>query len=284
MNKICIITGATDGIGKQTALELSKQGFTLGLVGRNHEKGETVISEIQAETGNESLTFFEADLSLLAQVNAVAQQIKRTYDSIDVLLNNAGAYMSDFSQTEEEYETTFALNHLNYFLLTHELLDMVKAAPSGRVVNVASMAHKNATLDFDDLQMINNYSGWTSYCRSKLMNIMFTYECHRSYADSGVTFNCLHPGFVNSNFGNNNSGFARGSINAAKSLFAINVEKGARTNVYLASSEDVEGISGKYFNKCKPVKSSDVSYNDDDQKRLWEMSENIIESIQMNEG
>jgi len=284
MNKICIITGATDGIGKQTALELSKQGFTLGLVGRNHEKGETVISEIQAETGNESLTFFEADLSLLAQVNAVAQQIKRTYDSIDVLLNNAGAYMSDFSQTEEEYETTFALNHLNYFLLTHELLDMVKAAPSGRVVNVASMAHKNATLDFDDLQMINNYSGWTSYCRSKLMNIMFTYECHRRYADSGVTFNCLHPGFVNSNFGNNNSGFARGSINAAKSLFAINVEKGARTNVYLASSEDVEGISGKYFNKCKPVKSSDVSYNDDDQKRLWEMSENIIESIQMNEG
>ena len=284
MNKICIITGATDGIGKQTALELSKQGFTLGLVGRNHEKGETVISEIQAETGNESLTFFEADLSLLAQVNAVAQQIKRTYDSIDVLLNNAGAYMSDFSQTEEEYETTFALNHLNYFLLTHELLDMVKAAPSGRAVNVASMAHKNATLDFDDLQMINNYSGWTSYCRSKLMNIMFTYECHRSYADSGVTFNCLHPGFVNSNFGNNNSGFARGSINAAKSLFAINVEKGARTNVYLASSEDVEGISGKYFNKCKPVKSSDVSYNDDDQKRLWEMSENIIESIQMNEG
>jgi len=284
MNKICIITGATDGIGKQTALELSKQGFTLGLVGRNHEKGETVISEIQAETGNESLTFFEADLSLLAQVNAVAQQIKRTYDSIDVLLNNAGAYMSDFSQTEEEYETTFALNHLNYFLLTHDLLDMVKAAPSGRVVNVASMAHKNATLDFDDLQMINNYSGWTSYCRSKLMNIMFTYECHRSYADSGVTFNCLHPGFVNSNFGNNNSGFARGSINAAKSLFAINVEKGARTNVYLASSEDVEGISGKYFNKCKPVKSSDVSYNDDDQKRLWEMSEIIIESIQMNEG
>lgn len=284
MNKICIITGATDGIGKQTALELAKQGFTLGLVGRNRQKGEAVISDIQSATGNESLTFFEADLSLLAQVNAVAQQIKRTYDSIDVLLNNAGAYMSDFSQTEEEYETTFALNHLNYFLLTHELLDMVKAAPSGRVVNVASMAHKNATLDFDDLQMINNYSGWTSYCRSKLMNIMFTYECHRHYADSGVTFNCLHPGFVNSNFGNNNSGFARGSINAAKSLFAINVEKGARTNVYLASSKDVEGISGKYFNKCKPVKSSDVSYNDDDQKRLWEMSENIIESIQMNEG
>ena len=157
---------------------------------------------------------------------------------------------------------------------------MVKNVTPGRIINVASAAHRNSKLDFDNIQGIDDYKGWPAYGRSKLMNIMFSYECHRRFSDSGVTFNCLHPGFVNSSFGNNNAGIARELLNVAKSLFAINVEKGARTSVYLASSEDVEGVSGKYFDKCKAVESSKVSYNVEDQKQLWELSELFLESIQ----
>ena len=282
MKKICLITGATDGIGKQTAHELAKQGFTLGLVGRNQSKGDNVVRSIVRESGNESIRFHCADLSSISDMRRLAAEIQNSYDSLDVLLNNAGAYFNDFSTTDEGFESTFALNHLNYFILTNALFDMVKSLASGRIINVASRAHRNAKLDFDNIQMMNNYSGWTAYCTSKLMNIIFTYECHRRFSDSGVTFNCLHPGFVNSNFGDNNSGIARTSINVAKSLFAINVEKGARTSVYLASSEDVSGISGKYFDKCKAVESSKVSYAGEDQKKLWEATEELINSLQIN--
>ena len=284
MNKTCIITGATDGIGKQTALDLARSGFTLGFVGRDRRKGESVVSEIIAETGNENLHFHHADLFHMKNINTLASEIQSAYNNIDVLVNNAGAYFNTLEMTEEGFENTFALNHMAYFYLTQLLLEMVRESSKGRVVNVASSAHRNAELNFDDIQGIEDYKGWPTYSRSKLMNILFTYECNRRFKDSGVTFNCLHPGFVNSNFGNNNSGFARGSINAAKSLFAINVVKGARTSVYLAVSDEVEDISGKYFDKCKAVQSSDVSYNTDDQNKLWEMTENMIESIQFNEG
>jgi NAD(P)-dependent dehydrogenase (short-subunit alcohol dehydrogenase family) len=282
MNKICIITGATNGIGKQTALELAHKGFSLGLVGRNSEKGETVVSELIAETGNESIKFFGADLSSMKSVYKLAEEIKQSYDSLDILLNNAGAYFSELTFSDEKIESTFALNHLSYFYLTQLLLDMVKSESPCRIINVASMAHKNAKLDFNNIQMKQDFKGWTAYGRSKLMNIMFTYECHRRYSETGVTFNCLHPGFVDSNFGNNNVGFARGSLNVAKSIFAINIEKGAQTSVYLASSEDVSGVSGKYFYKCKAIKSSKVSYIEEDQKQLWETTEDMIKSIQIN--
>lgn len=279
MKKTCLITGATDGIGKQIALELAKQGYVLGLVGRNHDKGKKVISEIEEETKLDSIKFFKADLALIHQVKSVARQIQDSYDSIDVLINNAGAYFNEFNQTEEGFETTFALNHLNYFVLTHELMELIKVGRAGRVVNVASMAHRNAKLDFQDLQMLENYSGWPSYCRSKLMNIMFTYECHSRYSDSGVTFNSLHPGFVNTRFGDNNSGFAKQSINVAKALFAINVEKGARTGVYLASSPDLENVSGKFFNKCKLAKSSSSSMVKKDQEKLWAETEALLTTL-----
>lgn len=280
MNKICLITGATDGIGKQTALELARKGFTLGLVGRNSEKGAQVVSEIISKTGNESIQFHQADLSSISEMRRLATEIQNTYESLDVLLNNAGAYFNNFSTTVDGFESTFALNHIAYFYLTELLLEMVKNETPGRIINVASAAHRNSKLDFDNIQGIDDYKGWPAYGRSKLMNIMFSYECHRRFSDSGVTFNCLHPGFVNSSFGNNNAGIARELLNVAKSLFAINVEKGARTSVYLASSEDVEGVSGKYFDKCKAVESSKVSYNVEDQKQLWELSELFLESIQ----
>ena len=158
----------------------------------------------------------------------------------------------------------------------------MKHGNPGRIINVASTAHKNTELNFEDIQGINDYKGWPAYGRSKLMNIMFTYECHRRFGDSPVTFNCLHPGFVNSNFGNNNSGIARSSINLAKSVFAINVMRGAKTSVFLASADEVENISGKYFDKCKAKKSSKVSYIEKDQKQLWATTEDMIKSIQTN--
>ncbi|MBL51440.1 MAG: short-chain dehydrogenase [Candidatus Marinimicrobia bacterium] len=276
MNKICIITGSTDGIGKQTAIELAKLGYVLGLVGRDKNKGEKVISDIQKETKIKSLKFFQSDLSLIHQIKSVSQQIQDTYDSIDVLINNAGAYFTEMNQTDEGFETTFALNHLNYFVFTHELMDMIKDDKPGRVVNIALMAHRNGKLDFQDLQMRKKYSGWTAYCRSKLMNIMFTYECHHRYFEYGVTFNSLHPGFVNTSFGDNNSGFAKQSMHVAKALFAINVEKGAKTVVYVAHSSELKNVSGKFFNKCKPAKSSSTSMIKKDQKILWAETEALL--------
>ena len=282
MKKNCLITGATDGIGKQTAFELAMQGFNLGLVGRNSEKGASVVSELIHETGNNSIRFHYADLSIMKSVQNLVDEIKRTYETIDVLLNNAGAYFSKLKMTNEGFEKTFALNHLSYFYLTTHLLEIVKHGNPGRIINVASTAHKNTELDFEDIQGINDYKGWPAYGRSKLMNIMFTYECHRRFGDSRVTFNCLHPGFVNSNFGNNNSGIARSSINLAKSVFAINVMRGAKTSVFLASADEVKNISGKYFDKYKAKKSSKVSYIEKDQKQLWATTEDMIKSIQTN--
>ena len=159
---------------------------------------------------------------------------------------------------------------------------MVMDGNPGRIINVASSAHRNTKFNFNDIQGINAYKGWPAYGRSKLANIMFTYECHRRFNDTGVTFNCLHPGFVDSNFGNNNSGFARKSISFAKFLFAINIVKDAQTSIYLASSDEVEGMSGKYFDKCKPTQSSKVSQVKNDQTRLWDISEEMINSIQPN--
>ena len=246
------------------------------------EKGNAVVSELIHETSNNSIRFHYADLSIMKSVQNLVVEIKRTYETIDVLLNNAGAYFSKLKMTDEGFEKTFALNHLSYFYLTTHLLEIVKHGNPGRIINVASTAHKNTELDFEDIQGINDYKGWPAYGRSKLMNIMFTYECYHRFSDSGVTFNCLHPGFVDSSFGNNNLGFAKNSIKIAKMLFAIDIVKGARTSVYLSSSDDVAGISGKYFDKCKVVQSSKASYIKEDQKKLWEATEELINSLQIN--
>jgi retinol dehydrogenase-12 len=258
------------------------QGFNLGLVGRNSEKGASVVSELIHDTGNNSIRFHYADLSIMKSVQNLVDEIKRTYETIDVLVNNAGAYFSNLKMTDEGFEKTFALNHLSYFYLTTYLLEIVKHGNPGRIINVASTAHKNTELDFEDIQGINDYKGWPAYGRSKLMNIMFTYECHRRFSDSGVTFNCLHPGFVDSSFGNNNRGFAKNSIKIAKMIFAIDMVKGAKTSVYLSSSDDVAGISGKYFDKCKAVQSSKASYVQEDQKKLWKATQELINSLQIN--
>ena len=279
MNKNCIITGATDGIGKQTALDLAKLGYNIGLVGRNQEKGDEVLDEIASETGNHSLKYFKADLSIIKNLDNLANDIKREYNSIDILINNAGAYFSQYSETEEQLEMTFALNHLSYFKLTQLLMDIRKIDQPGRVINVASSAHFGAKLDMNNIQMKKRYKGWTAYCNSKLMNILFTYEIHKRYKDLGITFNCLHPGFVDTSFGDNNTGLGKKILTIGKKLIAINVIKGASTSVYLASSNEVKNVSGEFFDKSKSVKSSKVSYSVSNQLILWSYSEKILDEL-----
>ena len=279
MDKNCIITGATDGIGKQTAIELAKLGYKLGLVGRNKEKGRSVTEEIEKITGNKSIKYFNADLSVISNLKNLADNIKHKFKSIDVLVNNAGAYFSDYKKTEEGLEKTFALNHLSYFALTHLLLDALEVKGSSRVINVASAAHFNAKLDMNDFQMEKKYKGWTAYCNSKLMNILFTYEADKRFNDKDISFNCLHPGFVNTSFGDDNTGFGKNILSIGKKLIAINVKKGAKTNVYLASSGEVTNFSGKYFHKSKISRSSKNSNSDSNQKKLWRYSKEIINDL-----
>ncbi len=274
--KVCIITGATDGIGKEAALNLAKMGFALGLVGRNTEKISEAKNEIINATNNQNVTFFKANLSSMDQVRQLAKEIQTQFDHIDILLNNAGAYFSDFGKTEEGLENTFALNHLSYFLFTDLLLDTIKATPKSRIVNVASDAHLNTNMSFDNLQGQNGYKGWPAYCKSKLCNVMFTYELARRLEGSDTTANCLHPGFVNTNFGNNNKTSVRLSLTAAKVVGAINIHKGAKTSIYLVSSAEVDGVNGKYFSKCQSKNSSAQSNVVEDQRRLWDFSELLL--------
>lgn len=278
-DRVCVITGATEGIGKRTARELAKMGFSLALVGRNLEKGRAVAAELKSETGNEAIRFYLADLSSLNQVAALAQEIQSTYDHLDVLLNNAGAYFNELQKTPEGLEKTFALNHLAYFQLTNLLLEMLQEGKQGRVVNVASNAHNGFKINFDNLQGIEGYKGWPAYGKSKLANIMFTYELHRRTQGTGITVNCLHPGFVRTQFGHNNSGLSGWLVSGGQKIFAISPEAGSRTSIYLASSPEAEGVSGLYFVKCQPKTSSSASYDTDYQQRLWQASQELIDSV-----
>jgi retinol dehydrogenase 12 len=271
-NKEIVVTGGTDGIGKVAAAALAKAGASVTIVGRNAAKGETVVREIKAQAGHERVGFVLGDLSGQSGVRAAAKELNNRLKRIDVLLNNAGAFFQKREINEDGVERTFALNHLGYFLMTHLLLDRLKDAPSARIVNVASGAHYGATLDLGDLQNSKNYSGWRAYQQSKLSNIYFTYELGRRLDGSKLTANCLHPGFVATRFGNNNSGLMRATFGIAKSLFAKSETDGAKTSIYLAGSPEVAGVNGKYFDNCKSVRSSKVSYDETVARELWRVS------------
>jgi len=279
--RIVMVTGATDGIGKITAHELAKMGATVIVVGRNPQKGAQVVSEIKSATSNQNIEFMQADLSLMRDVRKLADDFKSKYDRLHVLVNNAGAVFNSRQDTAEGYEMTFALNHLNYFLLTNLLLDTIKASGTAerkaRIVNVSSEAHQVGGLNIDDLQSKKGYIGMMVYGRSKLMNVMFTYELARRLKaeNAPVTTNVLHPGFVASRFGRNN-GIVMNAILSIIQLGAISPEKGAQTSIYLASSPEVENVSGKYFSESKAKATTAASMDEAAQKRLWEMSEQIV--------
>lgn len=278
-NKIVLVTGATNGIGFEAAKTLAGMGATVVGVGRNPQRCTDAAAEITRATGNAQVEFLVADLAVQAQVRQVADEFKHKYDRLDVLLNNAGAYFNKREISADGIEMTWALNHLNYFLLTDALLDVLKASAPARIVNVSSAAHTGAKgINFEDVEFKAGYSGWGAYAHSKLANILFTYELARQLQNTGVATNALHPGFVATGFGHNNGGLMRTGMSIVQKIVAKKPERGAQTSIYLASSPEVEGVTGKYFSDSKETKSSAASYDVAAQQRLWQLSEQMIKA------
>ncbi|HEY3919256.1 MAG TPA: SDR family NAD(P)-dependent oxidoreductase [Stellaceae bacterium] len=271
--KTCVITGASDGIGFEAAAQLGALGARLVLVGRDPAKAAAALTRLRARVPGVDAEMHHADLSRRDEVLRLAPELLAAAPRIDVLLNNAGAFFARRTVTEDGLEQTFALNHLGYFRLTALLRARLVASAPARIVNVASEAHRGARLDFADLQNVIGYSGWKAYQRSKLANILFTRALARRLAVSGVTVNCLHPGFVATSFGDNNRGFWRWAIGIGKRFGAISVARGAETPVYLASSALVEGVTGKYFDKSRERLPDAPAQDDAAAERLWRESE-----------
>lgn len=273
--KTVIITGATDGIGLEAAAGLGALGARLVLVGRNRTKGEVVLEALRERVPGIEAEMHYADLARGDEIKRLAPELLAAAPRIDVLLHNAGAFFAERVVVDDGLEQTFALNHMGYFRLTALLRERLIASAPARIVNVASEAHRNATLDFADLQTAQGYNGWKAYQRSKLANILFTRELARRLAGTGVTANCLHPGFVKTRFGDNNRGFWGIGIRLGKLFAAISIPRGAETPVYVASAPAIEGVSGKYFDKCRERAPNAAARNDQDAERLWRESERL---------
>lgn len=265
--KVVVITGATSGIGEVAAQRLAAMGARMVLVARDRTRGEAALTRLRTGTSLEHSIHY-GDLSRISEMKRLAAQIAAAEPRIDVLINNAGAIFGSRRVTEDDLELTFATNHMAYFVLTQGLRERLFASSPARIVNTASRAHEGRTLDFDDLQSAKGYSAMNAYGRSKLCNILFTRELSRRWSGSGVTVNCLHPGFVATRFGDGSGGLLSYGVRLAKTL-AISPEKGAQTLVYLASSPDVAGLSGEYFYRCRPATPTMQARDDAAAKRLW---------------
>lgn len=273
--KRVVLTGASRGIGRETALALGRMGADLTLVVRDAERGNAVAAEVRALGGGGEVEVLVADLSSMADVRRVGAEILAKHDRIDVLVNNAGALLMERQQTKDGFEATFATNHLAYFLLTKLLLDAVEKAPAGRIVNVASEAHRRGSLKLDDLMGEKRYVGWAAYSTSKLANILFTTELARRLEGTSVTANSLHPGVIASGFARNNKGIV-GLLAKLAAPFLMSSEDGAKTTIFLATDPSVAGVSGKYFAKSKEAKPSRAARDASLAKRLWEVSEGLV--------
>lgn len=280
--KTCIVTGATSGIGKATALELARRGATVILICRNRQKGEEVAREIQALTRSGAIDLLIADLSSQQQVRAVAAEFNRKFERLHVLVNNAGATFPKRAESVDGIEMTLAVNHLAPFLLTNLLLDKLKTTGGARIVNVNSDAHEQGKIDFTDIQMRRHYGrgvGMRAYSNAKLANLLTMYELARRIQGTRVTVNALHPGYVATNIVTLES--ATGPWQLLKPFwgiamrFILTPEKGATTSIYLACSPQVTSVSGRYFEKCVPVASSPTSWDRDMQMQMWDVSEQL---------
>lgn len=269
--KTCVVTGANSGIGKETAEGLARMGATVVMVCRDRERGQAALEEIKSKSGNQSVELMICDLASQAQIRKLVEEFKQKHNRLDVLVNNAGLVLTHRTVTEDGFETTFAVNHLGYFLLTNLLLDVIKQSAPARIVNVASTAHRSATIDFNDLQGERSYGTMRAYGQSKLANILFTYELARRLEGSGVTVNCLHPGII----GTNIFRAAPGILSAAAKLIFKSPKKGAETSLYLATSPEVAQVTGKYFDDKKVISSSPESHNKAVAERLWQISEQL---------
>lgn len=270
--KTVVITGATSGIGEVAAVRLAEQGARIVFTARDKARADDTMAALRKANSGADHTLYMADLSTLAEMKRVAGALMRE-PQIDVLINNAGALFNKRQETVDGLEMTFALNHMAYFVVTNLLLGKLKGG--ARIVTVASNAHRGAKLDFNDLQSRKGYVGFPVYARSKLCNILFNRELARRITGSGITANALHPGFVATRFGDNSGGLMRTVLKVAKPIGAISPEEGAKTIIYLASSPEVEGVTGEYFYECKIATPTAEARNDEDARKLWEISESI---------
>ena len=270
--RIVVVTGGTSGIGRAAAREIGRQGATVALVARDRARAEETAAEVTK--GGAPARIFVADLGVQAEVRRVAAELRDALPRIDVLLNNAGVVNLRYGTTGDGIETTLAVNHLAYFMLTLLLLDSLRAAPAPRIVNVASEAHRWGRLDFDDLGNAKRYRAMRVYGQSKLCNILFTYELARRLRGAPTTANCLHPGAVATRLGQNNGRIAT-ALTKMLGPFFRTPEQGADTAVYLATSPQVAGASGQYFANRRAIRSSAISYDERVQRRLWEESERL---------
>ena len=273
--RICLVTGATSGIGAATALALAQLGATVIVVGRDPKKCSASVEAIRSSSGNAGVEQMLADLSVQSEILRLARHFKEKYRRLDVLINNAGARFLSRSLSADGLEMTFALNHLGYFILTNLLLKELLTSTHGRIINVCSEAHRGCRgIDFEDLQGVQSYQGKDAYAQSKLANLLFTYELARQLDGTGLTVNALDPGNVWTNFSRNNGwlSWARHIMGSLRSGRLVGPREGASTGVYLASSPEVQGISGKYFSQGNMVASSELSYDVAAARRLWDVS------------
>ena len=276
--RVCLVTGASSGIGQETALALARMGATVVMHGHDPERSAAAADAVRLASPQGAVELIVADLSSQAEVRRLAAEVLQRHDSLHVLVNNAGVLRVRRTLTVEGLELTFALNHLAYFLLTQLVLDRLRKSAPARVVNVSSGAHARARLDFEDLQNARRFRGMGAYGQSKLANVLFTYELARRLEGSGVAANCLHPGFVATRFGSGNPGVMGRAMWLGTRLarpFALSSARGARTSIYLATSPEVEHVSGRYFVNGKATPSSPASYDEESGLRLWEASQQL---------
>jgi len=273
--KICLITGASSGIGKASAEQLASMGASVIMVCRNRERGERAIADVQTKSGSRSVELILADLASLGSVRACAQEYQETHESLHLLLNNAGLVRLRRSLTADGFETTFQVNYLSPFLLTNLLLPLLKRSAPSRIVNVSSVAHYGGRLDFGDLQLERGYGVMRAYSQSKLALVLLTHELARRLEGTGVTANCLHPGGVATKIWGSPLGPAS-FLGRVTRLFMMSPDEGAKTQVYLASSPEVNGVSGEYFEKKGRKKSSAESYDRIMAERLWDASAAMV--------
>ncbi len=275
-DKVCIITGASSGIGEAAAVELARKGAILGLMVRDKERGNATLKKIKQKTGNNNASLHLADLKSQKQVHCVAEECLKQYKRIDVLINNAGFVANERSITEDGIETVFAVNHLSHFLLTNLLLDRIKASAPARIINVASSAFVFGRLDFNDIDTSKGkYKNFQVYGTSKLATVLFTRKLARQLEGTGVTANFLHPGIVATRFGQD--------LSPGQKLMGIfmlpmlrGTKKGSQTTIYLATSPEVENITGEYFTSCKQRKAVHKDLNEDNEEKLWQISIDMI--------
>ena len=266
MNKTILVTGSTDGIGKEAALELASMGHRVIMHGKRQQAGQKLVEEFKAKTGNPEIYYYNAHLTDLQQIKTLAESIKRDFSQLDVLLNNAGIFMNEKVILPNGFEMTHMVNHLAVFALTLQLLDLIKQSPSGRIIVTSSMAH-SSSIDFSNLNGEKHWDSYNAYAVSKLENILFTYKLHRNLTaeNSNVTANCLHPGVISTKL-----------LHAGWGMGGSSLQQGAATSVYLATSEEVNKTGGKYFVNKHPQKSAAFSYDHKAQDKLWQISSEVL--------